>query len=63
MKKNGCKLNHFAVRQKLTQHCKSTVFRFFKKRLGISLVVQWLGRRVPGSVLVEELGSAMLQGN
>ena len=63
MKKNRSKLNHFAVRQKLTQHCKSTVFRFFKKRLGSSLVVQWLGRRVLDSVLIKELGSTMLQGN
>ena len=25
-------MNHFAVRLKLTQHCKSTIFQFKKKR-------------------------------
>ena len=24
-------LNHFALQQKLTQHCKSTILQFFKK--------------------------------
>ena len=25
-------LNHFAVYQKLTEHCKSTILQFFKKK-------------------------------
>ena len=38
------KLNHFAVHQKLTQHCKSTILQF-KKIInnGNSLEVQWSG--------------------
>ena len=47
-------MSHFAVQQKLTQHCKSTIFEYLKKKnekiqktkgQGTSLVVQWL--RVP----------------
>ena len=35
------KLNHFAVQQKLTQHCKSTIFSFLKIVCWASLVAQW----------------------
>ena len=35
------KLNHFAVYQKLTQHCKSAIIQFFKKESGgVPIVVQ-----------------------
>ena len=49
--------NYFAVQQKLIKHCKSTVFQpnFFKKRLGVPVVAQWLtnptrSHEVAGSV-------------
>ena len=31
MKKEYIYLNHFAVYQKLAQHCKSTILQFFEK--------------------------------
>ena len=34
------KLNHFAAYLKLTQHCKSTILQFKKKKKGTSLRVR-----------------------
>ena len=62
-----CVYNYFAMHQKLTQHCKSTVFQL-KKQTGTALVVQWLkicpalqGAQVPS--LVRELRSHILWGD
>ena len=34
------KLNHFAIHQKLTQHCISTILKFFKRLYSLDLKVR-----------------------
>ena len=52
MKKNRYKLNHFAVRQKLMQCCKSTIFQLKKKKI----------REFPGGPVVKNLPSNVGNG-
>ena len=48
-------MGHFAVQQKLTEHCKSIIINFFKKRRKLMRVVCLSGKEKDNSSFTEAI--------